>query len=142
MLVCQRIERLEPQRVDDLRRSAAVECLKQPALRPFELLPVLRVNEEHVVAWPLDPSESHLPPEGPGDVVILEVVHQRQPGTDLGVCRRAEQAGREVALRQLQHVALSLEEHTSELQSQSNLVCRLLLEKKNKNNKTKFNPKN
>src|SRR2546430_9555219 len=27
------------------------------------------------------------------------------------------------------------EEHTSELQSQSNLVCRLLLEKKNKNNK-------
>src|SRR2546430_13292600 len=28
------------------------------------------------------------------------------------------------------------EEHTSELQSQSNLVCRLLLEKKNKNSKT------
>src|SRR2546430_13563991 len=27
------------------------------------------------------------------------------------------------------------EEHTSELQSQSNLVCRLLLEKKKKNNK-------
>src|SRR2546430_9085071 len=32
------------------------------------------------------------------------------------------------------------EEHTSELQSQSNLVCRLLLEKKKKdiNNKSKF----
>src|SRR5688572_30983299 len=29
------------------------------------------------------------------------------------------------------------EEHTSELQSQSNLVCRLLLEKKNKDNNTK-----
>src|SRR2546427_11129289 len=28
------------------------------------------------------------------------------------------------------------EEHTSELQSQSNLVCRLLLEKKKKNNRT------
>src|SRR2546430_7121071 len=28
------------------------------------------------------------------------------------------------------------EEHTSELQSQSNLVCRLLLEKKKKNNDT------
>src|SRR2546430_7230550 len=28
------------------------------------------------------------------------------------------------------------EEHTSELQSQSNLVCRLLLEKKKKQNKT------
>src|SRR5688572_31450729 len=30
------------------------------------------------------------------------------------------------------------EEHTSELQSQSNLVCRLLLEKKKKNIKTKL----
>src|SRR5688572_31399743 len=30
---------------------------------------------------------------------------------------------------------LRSEEHTSELQSQSNLVCRLLLEKKNKKNK-------
>src|SRR2546430_7773510 len=29
---------------------------------------------------------------------------------------------------------LEMEEHTSELQSQSNLVCRLLLEKKNKKN--------
>src|SRR5688572_31036986 len=29
------------------------------------------------------------------------------------------------------------EEHTSELQSQSNLVCRLLLEKKKQNNKLK-----
>src|SRR5688572_32960458 len=32
-------------------------------------------------------------------------------------------------------VALRSEEHTSELQSQSNLVCRLLLEKKKKNKK-------
>src|ERR1022692_5316100 len=34
------------------------------------------------------------------------------------------------------------EEHTSELQSPCNLVCRLLLEKKNKNNKNsyKYNP--
>src|SRR5688572_32588571 len=31
------------------------------------------------------------------------------------------------------------EEHTSELQSQSNLVCRLLLEKKKKKKKTKKN---
>src|SRR5688572_32472413 len=32
------------------------------------------------------------------------------------------------------------EEHTSELQSQSNLVCRLLLEKKKKKKKTTNNP--
>src|SRR3989475_7232751 len=31
------------------------------------------------------------------------------------------------------------EEHTSELQSQSNLVCRLLLEKKKKNQKSRHN---
>src|SRR5688572_31520167 len=34
------------------------------------------------------------------------------------------------------------EEHTSELQSQSNLVCRLLLEKKKKNQDTQTHPKN
>src|SRR5688572_32086938 len=33
------------------------------------------------------------------------------------------------------------EEHTSELQSQSNLVCRLLLEKKKKKKKKKINKK-
>src|SRR2546430_4203530 len=35
---------------------------------------------------------------------------------------------------------LRSEEHTSELQSQSNLVCRLLLEKKKKHNKTVTSP--
>src|SRR2546427_4143215 len=34
---------------------------------------------------------------------------------------------------------LRSEEHTSELQSQSNLVCRLLLEKKKNNTNTKHN---
>src|SRR2546427_9198110 len=33
-------------------------------------------------------------------------------------------------------VEMRSEEHTSELQSQSNLVCRLLLEKKKKSNRT------
>src|SRR5438270_3366088 len=37
---------------------------------------------------------------------------------------------------------LRSEEHTSELQSQSNLVCRLLLEKKKKKNKKKIYKKN
>src|SRR3989475_2063886 len=36
--------------------------------------------------------------------------------------------------RAQRHQRARSEEHTSELQSQSNLVCRLLLEKKNKNN--------
>src|SRR5256886_7045354 len=37
-------------------------------------------------------------------------------------------------LESITDVELRSEEHTSELQSQSNLVCRLLLEKKKKNN--------
>src|SRR2546427_5562638 len=41
---------------------------------------------------------------------------------------RGDSLGRELAQRS--------EEHTSELQSQSNLVCRLLLEKKKKKKKT------
>src|SRR2546430_12243439 len=56
----------------------------------------------------------------------------RVPGRDTGVAQRLDvarpieqQIEREVARAQRS------EEHTSELQSQSNLVCRLLLEKKN-----------
>src|SRR5688572_31071846 len=45
---------------------------------------------------------------------------------------RAVGRSAEVELDPAQHVVRS-EEHTSELQSQSNLVCRLLLEKKNRN---------
>src|SRR2546430_4933599 len=43
--------------------------------------------------------------------------------------RRKLQSGQERASR----FSVRSEEHTSELQSQSNLVCRLLLEKKKKN---------
>src|SRR2546430_4770787 len=40
--------------------------------------------------------------------------------------------GLQVSLRDDHPAGLRSEEHTSELQSQSNLVCRLLLEKKNR----------
>src|SRR5205807_10334618 len=56
--------------------------------------------------------------------------HRRLPG-DFGVCRhrygaRSRTRGRARGIRS--------EEHTSELQSPCNLVCRLLLEKKKKKN--------
>src|SRR2546427_3388211 len=52
--------------------------------------------------------------------------------------RHANDLSRAAAAGQrLQRVADRSEEHTSELQSQSNLVCRLLLEKK-KDSKTHF----
>src|SRR2546430_10305700 len=46
-------------------------------------------------------------------------------------------AAREFAARYAEFSAQRSEEHTSELQSQSNLVCRLLLEKKKKTHKGK-----
>src|SRR5438270_3819871 len=52
----------------------------------------------------------HLPGFDPGDVVEEPAARRHRP----------------------QDAALRSEEHTSELQSQSNLVCRLLLEKKKK----------
>src|SRR2546430_7041328 len=50
--------------------------------------------------------------------------------------RRARYRSDHVRLRRLVALHRS-EEHTSELQSQSNLVCRLLLEKKKKQNTTR-----
>src|SRR2546427_4607497 len=44
------------------------------------------------------------------------------------------------ARRQLEKFRSRSEEHTSELQSQSNLVCRLLLEKKKKKQKKTSSP--
>src|SRR5438034_2625476 len=56
---------------------------------------------------------------------------------DHGRCRRSggPLAGTRLHLRRDDHLVRS-EEHTSELQSHSDLVCRLLLEKKKKNTNT------
>src|SRR2546427_5289956 len=62
-----------------------------------------------------------------------------------GVTRRVgapPSTGILTALNRRQRRRPRSEEHTSELQSQSNLVCRLLLEKKKKNkNKKNIDPK-
>src|SRR5688572_33373210 len=55
--------------------------------------------------------------------------HAREHEQEIAARREALDS----ALRSLETMTRS-EEHTSELQSQSNLVCRLLLEKKNKYN--------
>src|SRR5437773_5952495 len=44
-------------------------------------------------------------------------------------------------VEQIRHCSIRSEEHTSELQSHHDLVCRLLLEKKNKNNKRWLEPR-
>src|SRR2546427_6491224 len=69
-----------------------------------------------------------LPPLEPARSPVREVEHHaKRRGRAVG------RSGRRVR-REPHHLELVLrsEEHTSELQSQSNLVCRLLLEKKKK----------
>src|SRR5688572_32769975 len=62
----------------------------------------------------------------PAPACLAVTLEQRgQPPDDVGMCR--------LKVRPLRGIRLEIErseEHTSELQSQSNLVCRLLLEKK------------
>src|SRR2546430_3950981 len=58
--------------------------------------------------------------------LYLLLIAQRNHGIDMRGAPRRHEAGGERDERRS-------EEHTSELQSQSNLVCRLLLEKKKEN---------
>src|SRR2546427_9334072 len=57
------------------------------------------------------------------------------PSTEAEALRRFVFSPVRSALRSLVRRPVRSEEHTSELQSQSNLVCRLLLEKKKKKKK-------
>src|SRR2546427_9526523 len=56
-----------------------------------------------------------------------------RPGDQAGLIVFGEQAVVDQPLHATPKLDRRSEEHTSELQSQSNLVCRLLLEKKKKN---------
>src|SRR2546427_9587722 len=73
----------------------------------------------------------------PYTTLFRSVARHRRQHRDL--VPPAHQGGRELGQPRLGGADRS-EEHTSELQSQSNLVCRLLLEKKkkNKSNTTKI----
>src|SRR2546430_11872853 len=58
-----------------------------------------------------------------------------KPGSTSGTCKQkikstSHSLAQTTSLRRIRIQTLRSEEHTSELQSQSNLVCRLLLEKK------------
>src|SRR2546427_2578240 len=57
-------------------------------------------------------------------------LHDALPILDLPAAQCGRRSGRAQGLRHRLESEIRSEEHTSELQSQSNLVCRLLLEKK------------
>src|SRR2546427_6612357 len=60
---------------------------------------------------------------------IFSLAHRRPVGYE-GLIRGTDSNGKAYLATELLAKAPRSEEHTSELQSQSNLVCRLLLEKK------------
>src|SRR2546430_7137040 len=73
------------------------------------------------------------------ELVVLNRIDEAEGQRPFCVLCHLDQTSNRVAPRKKRSVAESLvcvnlrsEEHTSELQSQSNLVCRLLLEKKKK----------
>src|SRR2546430_7189585 len=63
---------------------------------------------------------------------LIKAIDELWPAADRGRC--AVHKLRNVVAKLPKRPGLRSEEHTSELQSQSNLVCRLLLEKKNQAN--------
>src|SRR5688572_32076144 len=72
------------------------------------------------------------------DLLPEELQHLILPATTCSTCRFTPSACRLAILPRridLRFPSVRSEEHTSELQSQSNLVCRLLLEKKKKTEK-------
>src|SRR5688572_31252730 len=75
------------------------------------------------------------------DALPISVMSYVEAGAGIGVVTESVVPRtpelRFVLLKPVQSVPLRSEEHTSELQSQSNLVCRLLLEKKKKKNEKK-----
>src|SRR5690606_40680732 len=82
------------------------------------------------------PIFDHVPPVGPeagGDVVAVGQLGRAVDGDVVVVVHVDEAAETQVARQRrglVAHALLRSEEHTSELQSRENLVCRLLLEKK------------
>src|SRR4051812_27571891 len=64
---------------------------------------------------------------------LLSDRHLHEDRLELTAARHVRQAGEQIRrVREAKKLQLRSEEHTSELQSHVNLVCRLLLEKKKK----------
>src|SRR5688572_2505818 len=125
-----------------------------------------RRRREHVVDPPADVLRAHAEALAPPRIMRAGRLERAErvdparadPAVELGALlgqeaavlhvllrpREIELAMRGVEIAHHEHALagaaqlLRSEEHTSELQSQSNLVCRLLLEKKNKQEKTKM----
>src|SRR5690349_23987923 len=80
---------------------------------------------------------SRLIPNPPGRVVGGQILYQGRDLLKLGREEMRKIRGNEISMIFQEPMTSRSEEHTSELQSRRDLVCRLLLEKKKKNKKKK-----
>src|SRR2546427_9632560 len=84
-------------------------------------------SQNHLAKRYLDDAPAAEPAGAPPDLL-------RRYGLPRGCLMISVDAYTDTSVKARRRARLRSEEHTSELQSQSNLVCRLLLEKKNKKN--------
>ncbi len=71
--------------------------------------PVVCVDEKDVIARADDPAQPRLPAEKPAHRIVLDVVHQRNPGIELVPHNCPDQAGGKVSLRQLNAIPFPLQ---------------------------------
>src|SRR5690606_40377354 len=107
--------------------SFHIHSLAPTALSPLSLHDALPILQKALTAAEqlFDVGRVQLQPRGAAVVALAGVggcLHLPQQGVHFGDGKAAARA----------HRAVRSEEHTSELQSRENLVCRLLLEKKKK----------
>src|SRR5207247_6315854 len=88
-----------------------------------------QVRDQRLVAPPLA-LEAH-----EGELAAQEAAHRLDAGARHPAARRVEEIVGPVPVGAEAHAGERSEEHTSELQSRVDLVCRLLLEKKKNSNK-------
>src|SRR5207302_6128325 len=139
------LRRLPARRADDQRRD---ERDRQGRIRPHAAGPSVRPDSQRVGAPDegrqpgAAPEASLRPADGPpgadrgADLLLQSTAVSGPRATRQGGRDVPEGAGRVPGIqRSAAGAAARSEEHTSELQSRENLVCRLLLEKKNKKKK-------
>src|SRR5688572_32695005 len=85
----------------------------------------------YVITWRDLCSADTLPTR---ESITFQAIYEGAPG-DIAVFVRMREIAARAPEERWKFVGARSEEHTSELQSQSNLVCRLLLEKKKKEKK-------
>src|SRR5690242_21442416 len=113
----------QAEQTGSLRYAELQEVLEPLHLDPLETDAVFRELEQRGIEV-LEPQvEEQTPPPPPPQPI------QQETTTD-ALQLFLRDAGRHPLLTAAQEVELRSEEHTSELQSHVNLVCRLLLEKK------------